>query len=87
MSFLDADDKVLNGFHLWKKLKIGCVEVSIQVLPEDSRAVIAKKHTIWVHHRNDVKVVVVSEYRNLEYSRDETLQCKIRDSLSRMSPC
>lgn len=48
---------------------------------------VSQKYSIWVDHRYDIKVIVVSQKWGLQHPWDKTLKCKIGDSFTRMGPC
>ena len=85
MSFLNADYVILNCLNFRKKLKISCMKVSIQVLTKNTSTMVTQKYSIWVDHRYNVEVIVVSQKWGLQYSWNKTLKCKIGDSFTRMS--
>lgn len=47
---------------------------------------IAEKNSIRIDHRNNIKVIIISELRDLIDPVNQTLQCPIGRSLARVSP-
>ena len=63
MLLLDVDNVILNCLNLREKFQIGCMEIAIKVLAQDSSPVISEENAIRVNHRHDIKVKMVSQGR------------------------
>jgi hypothetical protein len=68
MPFLNADNEILHSFNLWEILKVSCMKVSIKVLPKHSSAMVAKEHSIWIHHWNYIEIKMVCQSWKLKNS-------------------
>jgi hypothetical protein len=49
----------------WMLLFGGVLPLTVEVLTDQGASCIAKDHTVWVHHRYNLKDKVVSEYPRL----------------------
>jgi hypothetical protein len=87
MPLLNVYDEIFNCFNFREELKIGCMKITVEILSQDSRSMIAEKDTIRVHHRNDIEVEMISENSQFENFSHEGLHCEVGDSFPWMGPC
>lgn len=68
-----------------KCLGVCAVKVSIEILADETGAVVAYKHPVWVHHGDDKQIVVVCKIVDFEHLVDEAFESPVGHRLCWMS--